>query len=254
MSGAAAASDLFGGRVALVNAAAGSGIGGAIVRAFLARGACVMATDKSASRVERLRLSLVAEYGEARVATRTVDAADEAAVAASVAATVEAFGALDMLVNSVGFNSLSRIVDTTREAWSGVLDASLTSHFLHLKHAWPHLLASDHATVVNISSLANERPTAMGEAAYAAAKAGVLGLTRAAAAEGAPRIRVNAVVPGLIWNDNLARAVDEDYIERYRASSPLGRAGTPEEVAEVVMFLCSPASAHVSGSEIRVAC
>ena len=246
--------DIFQGQVAFVNAAAGSGIGSAIVRAFLARGACVMATDRSASRVERLRLELVAQYGAERLSTRVVDAADEAGVEDAIAAAIETFGRLDKLVNSVGFNQLSPLPDTTRASWSTVIDTSLTSHFLHIKHAWPHLLQSDEATVVNISSLAAKAPTAMGEAAYAAAKAGVLGLTRAAAAEGAPRIRVNAVMPGLIWNENLSRAVADEYIDRYRASSPLGRAGTPQEVAETVMFLSSAASAHVSGSVVRVAC
>ncbi|MBK6491315.1 MAG: SDR family oxidoreductase [Sphingomonadales bacterium] len=158
------------------------------------------------------------------------------------------------LGNSVGFNSLSPLAETTLESWSNVLAASLTSHFLHIKHAWPYLLQSDEATIVNISSLAGEKPTAFGEAAYAAAKAGVLGLTRAAAAEGQSRIRVNAIMPGLIWNENLSKAVAEEYINAYRSRSPLGREGHPPEVAEVAVFLSSAASAHVSGDVIRVAC
>ncbi|MGE0487006.1 MAG: SDR family NAD(P)-dependent oxidoreductase [Gammaproteobacteria bacterium] len=244
----------FAGQVALVNAAAGSGIGAAIVRAFLARGARVMATDLSASRIARLHEALSVQYDTSRFATRVADAGDEASVADAIAATVATFGCLDLLVNNVGFNRLTSLAETGLADWRAVLDTSLTAHFLHIKHAWPHLLVSDAASVVNIASLAGEAPTAMGEAAYAAAKAGVLGLTRAAAAEGAPRIRVNAVMPGLIWNKNLSRGVAEDYIEAYRSRSPLGRAGTPDEVAEVVMFLCSAASTHVSGSVVRVAC
>lgn len=244
----------FKGQVALVNAAAGSGIGAAIVHALLARGASVMATDISASRVARLKDALLANHDSARVLTAVVDGGDEAAVEGAVAACVAHFGRLDILINNIGLNRLSALADTRLADWQHVLNTSLTSHFLHLRAAWPHLMKSDAASVVNIASLAAEQPTAFGEAAYAAAKAGVLGLTRAAASEGAPTIRVNAVMPGLIWNDNLSRAVAEEYIDAYRSRSPLKRPGTPEEVAEVVMFLASNASAHVSGEVIRVAC
>ena len=245
---------LFEGQVALVNAAAGSGIGAAIVHALLARGAAVMATDVSASRVARLEQALRAAHDPARFVTAVCDGSEDAAVKRAVEHCIERFGRLDKLINNIGLNRLSALADTTLADWNHVLTTSLTSHFLHIRYAWPHLMASPAASVVNIASLAAERPTAFGEAAYAAAKAGILGLTRAAAAEGAPTLRVNAVMPGLIWNDNLERAVAADYIDAYRSRSPLGRPGTPEEVAEVVMFLASDASAHVSGEVIRVAC
>ncbi len=244
----------FEGQVALVNAAADSGIGAAIVRALLARGACVMATDVSASRIARLDQALRDGHEPARFLTAVVDGGDEPAVQKAIAQCGETFGRLDILVNNIGLNRLSPLAETTLGEWNHVLTTSLTSHFLHIRHAWPWLMASRQASVVNIASLAAERPTAFGEAAYAAAKAGILGLTRAAAAEGSPTIRVNAVMPGLIWNDNLSRAVADEYIDAYRSRSPLGRPGTPEEVAEVVLFLASKASAHVSGEVVRVAC
>lgn len=93
-----------------------------------------------------------------------------------------------------------------------------------------------------------------GEAHYAAAKAGVLGLTRAAAAETAHAgVRVNAVAPGLIWHENLARAVPEEYLNAYRAKGMTGRAGTPEDVAAAVLFLASDESRHITGETINVA-
>ncbi len=248
------AEGIFKGKVAIVNAAAGSGIGAALVHAFLDRGAAVMASDRSASRIARLQDNLVSRYEPSRFLTLTVDGSDEDAVCDSLTQTHEKFGRIDKLVNNIGLNQLSPIATTSLQAWSTVIGVSLTSHFLHIKHAWPYLLQSDDASIVNISSLAGERPTAFGEAAYAAAKAGTLGLTRAAAAEGSPTIRVNAVMPGLIWNENLSKAVAQDYIDAYRSRSPLGRMGTPQEVADVVMFLSSSASAHVSGEVIRVAC
>ncbi|MBK6660959.1 MAG: SDR family oxidoreductase [Proteobacteria bacterium] len=244
----------FEGQVAMVNAAAGAGIGAAIVRALLARGACVMATDVSATRVARLEQALSEHHASGRFVTAVVDGGDETAVQGAVARCVEKFGRLDKLVNNIGLNRLSPLAATSLADWNHVLTTSLTSHFLHIRHAWPWLMASRQASVVNIASLAAERPTAFGEAAYAAAKAGILGLTRAAAAEGAPTIRVNAVMPGLVWNDKLSRAVADEYIDAYRSRSPLGRPGTPEEVAEVVLFLASDASAHVSGEVVRVAC
>lgn len=244
----------FQGQVAFVNAAAGAGIGAAIVRALLSRGACVMATDVSANRIARLDEALRAQHDPARLLTAVCDGSDDDAVQSAVARCVERFGRLDKLINNIGVNRLSALAETSLADWNFVLNTSLTSHFLHIRHAWPHLMASPAGSVVNIASLAAERPTAFGEAAYAAAKAGVLGLTRAAAAEGAPTLRVNAVMPGLIWNDKLSRAVADDYIDAYRNRSPLGRPGTPEEVAEVVMFLASDAAAHVSGEALRVAC
>jgi len=246
--------DEFATRVALVNAAAGSGIGSAVVRALLERGVRVMATDRSERRLVRLREAMETRFGADCLEIRTADASDESAVRRSIEDTKAVFGQLDMLVNNVGFNALSTLSNTDLTAWHGVLDGCLTSHFLHIKHAWPYLLEADYPCVVNISSLAAESPTAMGEAAYAAAKAGVLGLTRAAAAEGAPLIRVNAVMPGLIWNDNLARGIPEDYIDRYRAALPLQRHGTPEEVAQTVLYACSRASANTTGAVLRVAC
>jgi 3-oxoacyl-[acyl-carrier protein] reductase len=245
---------IFKGEVAVVNAAAGSGIGAAIVHALLERGAAVMASDRSASRIARLHDDLASRYDANRFLTLIVEGSNEDAVSDSLRQTQACFGRIDKLVNNIGLNQLAPIATTSLESWHKVMDVSLTAHFLHIKHAWPYLTQSDAATIVNISSLAGERPTAFGEAAYAAAKAGTLGLTRAAAAEGAPHIRVNAVMPGLIWNENLSKAVAEDYIEAYRSRSPLGRAGTPQEVAEVVMFLSCAASAHVSGEVIRVAC
>ena len=242
------------GTVALVNAAAGAGIGGAVARRLLRDGATVVVSDVSAKRLERLRAELAAEAGEDRVLARAGDAADETAVTALLADVEASFGRLDVLVNSVGMNRLSSFPDTDLDSWNQVVAASLTAHFLHARAAWPLLRCSASPSIVNVSSLASESPAPFGEVAYASAKAGVLGLTRALAVEGArDGIRANAVVPGLIWNDSLTRAVDAEYVEAYRAARPLGRDGEPDEVADVIAFLASPQSRHVTGQSIRVA-
>nr|WP_255426515.1 SDR family NAD(P)-dependent oxidoreductase [Pseudonocardia sp. C8] len=238
----------------MVNAAAGAGIGGAVARRLLGEGASVIVTDISPRRLERLRAELTATVPEERVLARAVDAADEAGVTGLFADVDAAFGRLDVLVNSVGLNRLAPFPDTDLDTWNRVIGTSLTAHFLHARAAWPLLRRSAAPSVVNVSSLASESPAPFGEVAYAAAKAGVLGLTRALAAEGSrDGIRANAVVPGLIWNDSLTKAVDPDYVQAYRARQPLGRDGDPDEVADVILFLASPESRHVTGQAIRVA-
>lgn len=249
----------FEGTCALVNAAAGAGIGQAVVRGLLREGARVVVTDVSPRRVERLAAELMRDHpaGDAgdRVLAQVVDATDETAVATLFDTVKSVFGRLDLLVNNVGLNRLAPFPDTSLADWNAVLAASLTSHFLHARAAWPLLRQSSAPSIVNVSSLAAESPTPFGELAYAAAKAGVLGLTRALAVEGSPDgIRANAVMPGLIWNEHLTDAVAAEYVEAYRSRQPLGRDGDPQEVADVVLFLASGASRHVTGQVLRVAC
>lgn len=244
----------FEGAVAYVNAAAGAGIGSAVVRGLLAEGATVIATDVSEKRISRLEAELLDQYDERKILTRVVDATSEEAVAEIFDEMRGRFTQLDVLVNTVGLNRLEPLPELKLETWMAVINACLTSHFLHVRAAWPLLMASDVASVVGISSLASESPTAFGECAYAAAKAGVLGLSKAIATEGAAHgIRSNAVMPGLIWNDNLTKAVVPEYVKEYRSKRPLGRDGTPAEVADVVLFLASRASRHVTGEVVKVA-
>jgi 3-oxoacyl-[acyl-carrier protein] reductase len=245
---------MFENTIAYVNAAAGTGIGSAVVRGLLVDGATVVATDVSERRIARLTAELANAFGKDRILTRVVDATDEGAVATVFNEIRQQFGRLDVLVNSVGLNRLEHLAEMTLDTWMTVINTCLTSHFLHIRQAWPLLTASDAASVVNISSLASLSPTAFGESAYAAAKAGVLGLSKAVAVEGAAHgIRCNVVMPGLIWNENLTRAVTAEYLDAYRAKRPFDRDGMPSEVADVVLFLASAKSRHVTGEVIKVA-
>ncbi|MET9328111.1 SDR family NAD(P)-dependent oxidoreductase [Tsukamurella sp. NPDC003166] len=245
--------DGFAGKVVLVNAAAGAGIGGALVRKLLAEGASVAISDISGKRLDRFATELRAEFGDDRVLARAGDAGDEADVEALFAAVEEWAGRLDVLINSVGLNQLDPWPNLPVDRWNLVLTASLTAHYLHARAAWPLLQRSSSPAIVNISSLASESPAPFGEVAYAAAKAGVLGLTRALATEGAPSgIRVNAVVPGLIWNERLTAGVAPEYVDAYRSKRLLGRDGEPDEVADVILFLASEAGRNVTGQAIKV--
>jgi NAD(P)-dependent dehydrogenase (short-subunit alcohol dehydrogenase family) len=243
----------FSGKVVLVNAAAGAGIGSAVVRELLAQGASVVLSDRSASRLDQLAAELTATYGADRVLARVADAGDENEVNEVFAAVESRFGRLDVLVNSVGLNQLSPFPETSLASWNLVLTTSLTSHFLHARAAWPLLQRSGAPAIVNVSSLASESPAPFGEVAYASAKAGVLGLTRALATEGAKSgIRVNAVVPGLIWNERLTAGVAPEYVEDYRSKRWFDRDGEPDEVADLILFLASEDSRNVNGQAIKV--
>lgn len=243
----------FSGKVVLINAAAGAGIGSAVVRKMLAHGASVVLSDRSASRLDRLTAELTATYGANRVLARVADAGDESEVNEVFAAVESRFGRLDVLVNSVGLNQLSPFPETSLASWNLVLTTSLTSHFLHARAAWPLLRRSGAPAIVNVSSLASESPAPFGEVAYASAKAGVLGLTRALATEGAAAgIRVNAVVPGLIWNERLTAGVAAEYVHDYRSKRWFDRDGEPDEVADLILFLASQESRNVNGQAVKV--
>ncbi|ALJ20850.1 SDR family NAD(P)-dependent oxidoreductase [Microbacterium sp. No. 7] len=243
----------FRGRIVLVNAAAGVGIGSSVVRRFMQEGAAVAVSDRNPKRLRALEDELVSAHGAERVLAIAGDAGDEQAVTALVDAVAERYGRLDVLVNSVGLNILAEWPHTPLDTWRTVLDTSLTSHYLHARAAWPLLQRSDAAAIVNISSLAAQNPAPFGEVAYAAAKGGVLGLTAALAAEGArDRIRVNAVMPGLIWNERLTAGVADEYVDAYRSKRLFDADGTPDEVADLIAFLASTDARNITGQAIKV--
>ncbi|MEN8706764.1 MAG: SDR family oxidoreductase [Nocardioides marinisabuli] len=170
-----------------------------------------------------------------------VDVTDEDAVAAAVDAVVAEHGGLDVVVNSAGVSTLMRVVDHDAAEFRRVLDVNLTGGLLVLKHAARVMTAAGRGgAVVSIASL-NARQPGTGMAAYCSAKAGLAMLTQVAALELGPSgIRVNAVSPGLVVTPLTAPAMDiagvrDDYVE----NTPLGRAGTPEEVAEAVVYLAT---------------
>lgn len=243
----------FVGRVALVNAAAGVGIGSAVVRRLMSEGASVAISDRNPKRLGELEAEVVETYGQDRVLAVAGDAGSEDDVAELFAAVERRFGRLDVLVNSVGLNSLAPWPETPLATWQLVLNTSLTSHFLHARAAWPLLQQSDAPAIVGISSIAAQHPVPFGEVSYAAAKGGVLGLIRALAAEGAKdRIRVNAVMPGVIWNERLTAGVDPAYVEDARSKRYFDRDGDPEEVADLIAFLASSDARNVTGEVVKV--
>jgi NAD(P)-dependent dehydrogenase (short-subunit alcohol dehydrogenase family) len=185
------------------------------------------------------------------------DVADPVALAAAVDAAADALGGLSILVNNAGFGTAKAIDRYDDAEWARLVGVNLTGVWHGIRAATPHLLAAATTgpatpSIVNIAGTAASRPT-RGEGPYAAAKAGVVALTRTAALELAPQVRVNAVSPGYIAT-RMTRAVVDD--ERLRARVvgriPLGRMGRVEDVAGVVAFLCSADAAYLTGQDLVV--
>lgn len=237
-------------KVALVTGS-GSGIGRAIASGLAARGAKVAVLDLDLAAAEET-VALIEAAGGAAVAV-PVDIADEGSVRAALAATVEAFGRLDIAVNNAGVPSTGQEVATiTAEAWERVVRINLTGTFFSMKHEIPELLRGGGA-IVNVAS--NGGLYAIPQApAYVASKHGIVGLTKAAAVDYAKRgIRVNAVAPAITRTamfDQVAEGTD--MAAQQEAITPLGRLATPEEIAAAAIWLSSEESSYVTGITLSV--
>lgn len=242
----------FQGKVALVTGA-GSGMGLATARAFAGCGAAVVLADIDASAVEAAAEELRAGGREA-LALRC-DVANEADVASVVDAAVKRYGQLDAAFNSAGVQSpATDAADETPESFERVTDINLRGVWASMKHELRQMRRQGSGAIVNCSSLGGLVGNP-GRAIYHASKHGVIGLTRSAALEYASRgIRINAVCPGTIDTPMVSRMVaDGDLdIDACLASLPIGRLGTVEEIADAVLWLCSPGSAFVIGIALPV--
>ncbi|MGE2689694.1 SDR family NAD(P)-dependent oxidoreductase [Mycolicibacterium pulveris] len=223
-------------RTALIIGAA-SGIGWASAKALAADGAHVTVADRNIDGARERAAELGAPHTAAHV-----EVTDEASVQALFAQT----GPLDVVVNCAGFSNVGMITDMPVEDFRAVIDVCLNGAFIVAKHAGRAL--SEGGVLLSISSL-NARQPAAGMSAYCAAKAGLSMLTQVAALELGPRgIRVNAVAPGFVHTPLTAPAAAvPGVVEEYVENTALGRAGTPEDIAEAVRYLCSPASSWLTG-------
>jgi len=243
---------LLAGRAAVITAAAGAGIGGATARRFLEEGARVLISDAHVRRLKEHEAELAGEFGADAVAALPCDVTDEGQVTALFEAAVRAHGRLDIVVNNAGLGGTSHLVDMTDEQWGRVLDVTLNGTFRCTRAALRLMREAGAGVIVNNASVVGWRAQA-GQAHYAAAKAGVMALTRCAAIEAAAYgVRVNAVSPSLAMHAHLAKVTTPELLEQLTAREAFGRYAEPWEVANVIVFLASGYSSYMTGEIVSV--
>jgi 3-oxoacyl-[acyl-carrier protein] reductase len=243
---------LLDGKVVVITAAAGTGIGSAAARRCLEEGAAVLISDQHARRLGETRDELAAAHGD-RVRSVPCDVTDLDAVNALVDGAVAAFGRIDVLINNAGLGGTSSILDMTDEQWLRVLDVTLNGTFRCTRAALRQMVAQGHGgAVVNNASVLGWRAQP-GQAHYAAAKAGVMALTRCAALDVAAHgIRVNAVAPSLAMHPFLAKVTSEELLAKLVGREAFGRSAEPWEVANVMVFLASDYASYLTGEVVSV--
>jgi 3-oxoacyl-[acyl-carrier protein] reductase len=212
----------------------------------------VVLGDTHERRLDEARAALTEEFGADRVAAVACDVTDEAQVGALLDAA-EPFGGVDVLVNNAGLGGTAAITEMTDEQWSRVIDITLTGTFRCLRAASNRMIAAGtKGVIVNNASVIGWRAQE-GQAHYAAAKAGVMALTRCAALDVAPHgIRVNAVSPSLAMHPFLAKVTSDDLLAELKQREAFGRAAEPWEVANVMVFLASDYASYLTGEVVSV--
>ncbi len=247
MTGLPAPSEMIrlGGRVIVVTGA-GGGIGGGIARRLIASGATVVAHTRS-SPVDHL-----VDAGGEPVASVTADLTDPDAAERVVHAALDAHGRIDGLVNNAGIQPVVHFTDMTDDQWTEMIDTNLNAvHRLTAAAATAMRARGTGGSIVHVASIEGRQPTDF-HGHYATAKAGLLMHARAAAGALGPHgIRVNSVSPGLIDRPGLADDWPEG-VDRWHAAAPLGRMGTPEDVGDACVFLCSDLARWITGADLVV--
>jgi 3-oxoacyl-[acyl-carrier protein] reductase len=245
---------LLDGKVAVVTAAAGTGIGSATARRMLAEGATVVISDAHERRLGETASELADELalgGEPPLAI-ACDVTDEDQVQALFRGAVDRHGRIDVVVNNAGLGGTADLVDMTDDQWHKVVDVTLTGTFRCTRAALRILRDQGSGVIVNNASVLGWRAQA-GQAHYAAAKAGVMALTRSAAVEAAPfGVRVNAVAPSLAMHPFLAKVTSDELLDELAGREAFGRPAEPWEIATVIAFLASDYSTYMTGEVVSV--
>ncbi len=226
------------------------GIGRAIAVRLATQGADIAFSYRGNDDAARETREAVEALGRRAIAHRG-DVTDPGAANALIAAALEAFGRVDILVNSAGITRDDLVMRMTDQAWHDVIETNLTGAFYTTRAVLRPMLRARRGRIVNITSVAGQAGNA-GQANYSAAKAGLIGLTKATAREVASRgISCNAVAPGFVLTE-LTSVLPQNIQDGIRSATPMGRFGTVEEVADVVAFLCSDEAAYVTGQVVGV--
>lgn len=239
------------GKVALVTGAA-QGIGRAITECFVAEGAAVGMLDLKPERAQAAADEVRARFPGARVQAYAGNVADRATLAQAVAGLDTAFGRLDVLVSNAMWVRYSDVADITPEMLQRMTGTGFDSVVWGIQCAAPLMARGGGGSIINIASAASFLGMPRGMV-YAGVKAGVLGLTRAAAAElGPQQVRVNAICPGSVTTEGVRINIDEAAVAKRVARTPLGRLGQPGDIASAALFLASAESSWVTGESLLV--
>ena len=236
-------------QVAIVTGA-GQGMGAAMAKLIAEEGGQVVVSD-----INQEKASVIADEiseTETQALAIRADVTREKDVQAMVETTIEHYGTISILVNNAGILYPTRIEQITRAEWDRVLEVNLTGSFLCSQAVLKTMKKNRYGRIVNMSSSAGRSVSTLGGAHYTAAKAGVLGLSRALAKEVAPfGITVNAISPGLIDTEMVQAECTPERISAYEASFPIPRLGRPDEVAQLMLFLATD-SAYITGASIDI--
>jgi 3-oxoacyl-[acyl-carrier protein] reductase len=242
---------LLAGRVVVVTAAAGTGIGFATAKRCVEEGATVVLSDHHARRLDEAADTLAADHAS-RPLTVVCDVTQDDQVQHLVDAATAEHGGVDVMVNNAGLGGTVDLVDMTDDQWRSVLGVTLDGTFHCTRAALRHMTPRGHGVIVNNASVIGWRAQA-GQAHYAAAKAGVMALTRCAAIEAAPHgVRVNAVAPSLAMHPFLSKVTSEELLAELTEREAFGRAAEPWEVANVIVFLASDYASYMTGEVVSV--
>ncbi len=242
---------LLEGKTVVVTAAAGTGLGFAAARRCMAEGAQVLISDIHGRRMDEAANRLAEEFG-VPPAIQLCDVTEEEEVQVLIDAAVAELGHVDVMINNAGLGGTANLVDMTDEQWNVVVDVTLNGTMRTTRAALRHMMPRGSGVIVNNASVMGWRAQA-GQSHYAAAKAGVMALTRCAAMEAAEAgVRVNCVAPSLAMHPFLAKVSSQEFLDDLISLEAFDRAAEPWEVANVMVFLASDYSTYMTGEIVSV--
>ena len=239
------------GKTAVITAAAGTGIGFSLAKRCVEEGATVVISDLHERRLNEAADAL-AQISGSRPATVLCNVTNEEQVQNLVSTSIAELGHIDIWMNNAGLGGNAPIVDMTDDQWNVVLDVTLTGTFRCLRAVLPHMYERGAGAIVNNASVLGWRAQEL-QAHYAAAKAGVMALTRCAAIEAAEHnVRINAVAPSLAMHPFLAKVTPDGLLEELAQKEAFGRGAEPWEIANVMVFLASEYASYMTGEVLSV--